>query len=173
MNRKEFKFQYYYRRWLCGLPCLIIGVFLSVLLQDKIQSTVLYYVMCAMIIVVLLSLYYTVTNRLQIFVGSGSYWLDDGIIYIQLADKVHQISDVTEVLGSTISVYNSQCASLFVQWGGENGGKVKLFSAPLTPDREFKDSSVYPIYQMILAQSPDLERVKVTGQDTEYWYQKK
>lgn len=173
MNRKEFKFQYYYRRWLFGLPCLVIGIVLSAILQNKFQSSVLYYLMSAMLIVVLLSLYYTVTNGLKIFVGNGSYWLDGDSICVQINDKTYQISDVTELLGSTLSFFNSKCASLSVQWGGGKGETLKIFSVPLTPDREFKDSSVYPLYRLILEQSPDLERVKVMGQETDDWYQKK
>jgi hypothetical protein len=56
--------------------------------------------------------------------------------------------------------------------GEADKGKIKLFSLPLEYEQNFEDSSLYPIYQLILERETDLEKVQILHQDAEYWYRK-
>jgi hypothetical protein len=50
--------------------------------------------------------------------------------------------------------------------------KIKLFSTPIGQEQGFADSSLYPLYHLVLSRTDDLEPVDIWRQEAEYWYRK-
>jgi hypothetical protein len=170
--KKEFEFQRYYKRWLGALPCLAIAIILNFLLELLSLNTTAYFVLCVAIMFVLLFVYYAISEKWKLFRGKGYYWFADNILHIQADNKIYEITGVTELLGQEKSVYHSKYTMLLIEMGKT---KIKFFSAPIEQDQTFQDSSLYPLYCLILSRAQDLGPVKVLGQDaeSEYWYRAK
>jgi hypothetical protein len=119
---------------------------------------------------VLLFVYYAISENWKLFCGKGYYWIENDILLIQADNKIYKITDVTELSGHVQSVYRSRYTMLLIEMGKT---KIKLFSTPIEQEQTFQDSSLYPLYCLILSRAQDLEPVKVLGQDAEYWYKKR
>jgi hypothetical protein len=167
--KKEFEFQRYYKRWLGALPCLAIAIVLNFLLELLSLNKTAYFVLCVAIMFVLLFVYYAISEKWQLFRSKGYYWIENDILFIQVDNKTYKVTGVTELLGDVKSVYHSRYTVLLIEMGKT---KIKLFSAPIEQEQTFQDSSLYPLYCLILSRAQDLEPVKVLNQDTEYWYKK-
>jgi hypothetical protein len=168
--KKEFEFQRYYKRWLGALPCLAIAIVLNFLLELLSLNTTAYFVLCVAIMFVLLFAYYAISEKGELFRGKGYYWIENDSLFIQIDNKTYEIIGVTELFGQEKSVYHSKYTMIRIEMGKT---KIKLFSAPIEQGQTFPDSSLYPLYCLILSRAQDLEPVKVLGQDTEYWYREK
>jgi hypothetical protein len=121
------------------------------------------------IMFVLLFVYYAISEKWKLFRGKGYYWIENDILFIQADNKTYEITDVTELSGHVQSVYHSRYTMLLIEMGKT---KIKFFSNPIEREQTFQDSSLYPLYCLILSGAQDLEPVKVLGQDTESWYKK-
>lgn len=167
--KNEFEFQYYYRRWLGALPILIISIILNLLLSLLSLSNIIHYILCIIVMLVLMCIYYKISENCKIFHGKGYYWTDNDIVYIQAGKKLYKISEVKELLGDVKSIYSSKYAVLLIE---TNTNNVKLFSIPIDKEQKFEDTSVYPIYKLVLDKENDLKPVKILNQDVDYWFRK-
>lgn len=68
-----------------------------------------------------------------------------------------------------MDIYSNRCASLMIDTGKK---KYKIFSEQLDDRKEFREASIYPIYQFIISKF-DLKPVEVMNQKTDYWYKMK
>ena len=106
--------------------------------------------------IIFMKLYYYFTQKYGWFNGKGYYWVEDKAVYIQMGKKTIKVDLVRELLGEVVEVYSNCCAMLFVDTGKK---KYKLFSVQLENTKQFKDSSIYGLYQLILhefdLQSPE------------------
>jgi hypothetical protein len=123
---------------------------------------------CAVMLVTLsagLNLYYKCTKNLRLFYKSGTYWVEDGIVYIQTHKKEHRIQNVVWLRGTTASVYGlAKSGMMVVQFGG---GKVVLMSASIARNDRFSDSTLLPLFETILENNPDL----VKDDKLDFWYE--
>jgi hypothetical protein len=165
----EFSFQRYYKRWLGALPCLILGLGFNTLLERLPLKPAVYCVSCAGFMVILLSIYYLLSETWKVFRGKGFYWVEDNILYIQVGKKTYPIENVTELFGDVKSVFHSRHAVLLLEMGQTT---IKLFSTPLGPEQGFAASSLYPLYSQIRSRADGLAPVQVLGQEMEYWHKK-
>ena len=165
-----FRCQRYYFRWLCGLPCVLLGFAGAWLLRNITDSLLLFGVFCAMCMVIVLSLYYALTNRMTWFLSTGSYRLEEGDIFLSVYGKEYRLHDVEELFATEISYFLHRCAKVTVETEGE---VIAIFSVPLREDEDFEESSLYPLFQAILASRDDLEPVCILDTEMENWYKKK
>jgi hypothetical protein len=154
---------------LSALPCLAIAILLNFLLELLSLNTTAYFVLCVAIMLVLLFAYYAISEKWQMFRSKGYYWIEADILHIQIDNKIHEITGVTELSGYVKSVYHSRYTMLLIEMGKT---KIKLFSTPIKQEQGFEDSSLYPLYHLVLSRTDDLEPVEVCGQEAEYWYKK-
>ena len=166
MEKIEFQFQYYYWRWICALPCLVLAILLNGVIIKLIQQEIWVYILCAIMMIIFMKLYYYFTQKYGWFNGKGYYWVEDKAVYIQMGKKTIKVDLVRELLGEVVEVYSNCCAMLFVDTGKK---KYKLFSVQLENTKQFKASSIYGLDQLILDEF-DLQPVKVLNQKTDYWY---
>jgi hypothetical protein len=119
---------------------------------------------------VLLLVYFAISEKWKLFRGKGYYWIENDILFIQVDNKTYEVTGVTELSGQEQSVYHSRYTMLLIEMGKT---KIKLFSAPIRQEQTFQDSSLYSLYCLILSRAQDLVPVNVMGQDEEYWYRKR
>ena len=115
-----------------------------------------------------MKLYYYCTKKFGWFKGSGAYWTEGDVIYVQTGKKILKIDSVKEALGDVVDVYSNRCASIMIDTGKQ---KYKIFSEQLDDTQEFSDASIYLLYQLIVSKF-DLKLVEIMGQKTEYWHKK-
>jgi hypothetical protein len=168
-TRSEFAFQRYYRRWLGAFPCLILGAVFTTLLERLPLKPAVYYVLCAGFIMILLSIYYLLSETWNVFRGKGYYWVEDDILRIQIDKKTYPIQNITELLGDVKSLFHSRHAVLLIEMSQTT---IKLFSTPLEPEQGFAASSLYPLYSQIRSRADGLAPVQVLGREVEYWHKK-
>jgi hypothetical protein len=169
--KKEFEFQHYYKRWLGALPCLFIAIALDCLLDLLSLSNIVYFGLCIAIMFALLIAYYINSEKLKLFYGTGYYWTEDDVLFIQADKKTYEISNITELSGYVKSLYGSSYTEIIIKVEQKS---LKLFSIPLEQDQTFKDSSLYSLYRAILSNSPDLQPTKdMFGHDEEYCFKKR
>ena len=168
MKTIPFELQYYYRRWLFALPVLIANVLLAVLTGNYLQGA-LYYIGTAVIMIGSLYIYYRFIERKGLFLTKGSLTLGGGTVKISAYGREYGITDVTELLGSTLRVYQQRCAMLSAD---TPAGRIKLFSEPLAAESGFSDSSLFPVWQALLESFPALTPVQKAGQTAVLWYRK-
>jgi hypothetical protein len=169
--KREFEFERQIKRCVWAWPCLAIAILLNFLLELLSLNTAVYFVLCVAIMFILLFIYYAISEKWKLFRGKGYYWIEADILYIQVDKKIYKITGVTELSGNVASFYHSRYTEFLIAMGKE---KIKLFSIPIGQEQGFADSSLYPLYNLILSRTDDLEPAKdVFGQETEYWYKKK
>lgn len=166
-DKKEFEFQYYYRRWLGGFPVLIIMLILNAVIINMFQNKLTFWFISGIIMIVLLIIYYKITQNH--FLGKGIYYKKDNSIIIELENKKYIIDDVKEIIGSVINIYTNKVAMLSITTDRQN---IKIFSKQLKKDQEFKESSIYEIYDVIVQHFKDLEKVKVLNQEQDFCLKK-
>lgn len=166
MEKIEFRFQYYYLRWICSLPCLIIAILLNCVIVKLIQQEIWVYFLCAIMMITFMKLYYYFTQKYGWFNRKGYYWIEDKTVYIQTGKKTMKVDLVRELLGEVVEVYSNCCTMILIDTGKK---KYKLFSVQLENSKQFKDSSIYELYQALLDKF-NLQPVKVFNQKTDYWY---
>lgn len=169
MKKLSFRFQYYYMRWICALPCLIIALLLNNVIIRYIQREIMIYILCGIMMVVFMKIYYYFIRKFGWFMGEGYYWAENEKLYIQVDKKIMEIDSVKELLGDVVDIYSNRCASLMIDTGKK---KYKIFSEQLDDRKQFREASIYPIYQFIISKF-DLKPVEVMNQKTDYWYKMK
>ena len=75
MEKIEFQFQYYYWRWICALPCLVLAILLNGVIIKLIQQEIWVYILCAIMMIIFMKLYYYFTQKYGWFNGKGYYWV--------------------------------------------------------------------------------------------------
>lgn len=167
MKKKEFEFQYYYRKWLAALPILLLMFWINLWLVEKIQNKFGIYPISGIIMIVLLTIYYNFTKKR--FIGRGFYYKKGDTIVIEVGKKTYTIDEVKEIMGTVRNVYSHRIAILFIDTGTE---KIKIFSKSLDDGQVFKNSSIYGVYEFIAA-NRNLKDVKILNGETEYWKKKR
>lgn len=165
-----FEFQYYYRKWLCFLPCFLIIILMNFILDDYIINNMVYYMINVLLMILMLTLYYKITNNMSFFIGKGYYWEDEGIVYIDYKNKVYSINHIKELCGSENNIYKHKYAVLYIQ---SQQDKIKIFSKPIKKTENFEDSSIYDLYETLLKNNNDLQAVEILHQEAKYWYKNK
>jgi hypothetical protein len=168
-TRSEFAFQRYYKRWLGALPCLLLGFGFNALLEGLPLKPAVYCVLCAGFMMILLSIYYLLSETWKLFRGKGYYWVENDILHIQMDTKIYPIENITELFGDVKSVFHSRHAVLLIEMSQTT---IKLFSTPLEPEQGFADSSLYPLYSRIRSRTDGLAPVPILGQEAKYWHKK-
>ena len=135
MKTIDFELQYYYRRWLVLLPVMIVNVVIAALLGNILEGA-LYYVVVVILMLGSMTVGYRVTEKMACFRTKGSMVIDGGTVKISAYGREHEVTDITELLGSTPTIFHSRCAMIIVS---APTGKVKLFSEPLAMAKEFSD----------------------------------
>lgn len=165
-----FRCQRYYLRWLCGFPCLLLGFAGAWLLRNITDSLLLFGVFCAMCMIIMLSLYYALTNGMTWYLSTGSYRMEEGDCCLSVYGKEYRLHDVEELFATEISYFLHRCARVSIEADGET---IVIFSVPLREDEDFEESSLYPLFQAILASRDDLEPARILDTEMDYWYKKK
>lgn len=163
-EKNKFEFQYYYKRWLCGLPILLFVFLLNIALTKILNGDIIFYLVTASITIILLTIYYKTTK--ESFIGIGYFYKKDNSIVIEIKDNKYILDDVREIMADVKKVYSNKFAVLYITTSKD---KIKLFSKQLRIDEEFKDSSLYKIYEFIIENNNYLKNVEMFNEKVDYW----
>lgn len=168
MKTIDFELQYYYKRWLGALPVLIVNILLAALIGYHLQGA-LYYAAVLVLMVCSLNAYYKFTAKKGMFLTKGTLTIEDSKVRLSAYGREYELTDITELLGSTPTFYHSRCAMISAD---TSAGRIKLFSEPIPTDSRFSDSSLYPVWQSLLESFPALTPDKRFDQTADLWYKK-
>ena len=113
-----------------------------------------------------LVLYYKWTEKSTLFLGKGYYWVENDIVYIQRGMKIRAITNVNWLRGSDTFSYDGRVPMLIVTCGKK---KTMLYAKTIADKEDFSRTELYPIYELILKNNPQL----VEDENLPYWYEVK
>lgn len=165
MEKTEFTYQRWYFRILCaGLNVPIVFI-LSIVIASLIDSNDKQYLILTAVLAMLgAALYYKRTENSPLFLKKGYYWIENGVVFIQIAKKVYEIKDVTWLRGCTTSAYGSKTGMLIVE---HEKSKLILFSKSSKANTSFSATELYPVFQAVLSNNPQLKR----DAELDDWYE--
>ncbi|MCR4949707.1 MAG: hypothetical protein K6A40_00120 [Solobacterium sp.] len=169
MEKTEFEYQRYRLRTFLAFPLLIPAFLFNAWLGGIIGNELLFYFMCVIVMVILLSVYYRVTDHFSWFLGKGTYRFEDHALVLEMGRKTIRIEDVNELMEDITGFYGTTCAMLVIR----GSQKCMVYSGPVPYGTEFRDSSLEPLGEAILEHFPELEPVYMFKEKTDGWYKRK
>ena len=110
---------------------------------------------------------FSLTQNLKIFRGVGHCWREGDTVVIECGDKEYRITSVKEMIGGETRFFFAKSASLSITTDRDI---FEVFSLPLDSDKQFEDSSVFPLCQFVLGSFPHLQSIELPGQKTKHRY---
>ena len=165
MQKTEFTYQRWYLRIFGAAIVLPFVVTIQVLvLNNFVMPDWMFWLFCAFTTILGLVIYYIVTEKKPLFVKKGYYWIKNDIVYIQ-TNRTYAVKNVTWLKGDTVNAYGFRASMIVVEYGKT---KITIFSDSIRKGIDFSQTSLYPIFNKILANNPDLKKDALS----EYWYEK-
>ena len=179
MNKTEFTYQRWYLRMFCSGIVLPIAIGIQMIIAEFLYiQDIFFWILCGLIMVVGLIIYYSVTEKIPFFYKIGYYWFEDDIVYIQTENnnsiskhkqentyKVNKLKNVKWLKGDTTSAYIFKVAMLVAEYEDR---KITLFSKTIDDSAKFPDTDLYSIFTLILSKNPELKKDK----NLDFWYEK-
>lgn len=167
MEKTEFTYQCWYFRILCaGLIVPIVFVISLIILSLADINDIIFLLINAVLAILGATLYYKYTENTPLFLKKGYCWIENGVVFIQTAKKVYEIKNVTWLRGCTTSAYGSKAGMLIVK---HEKLKTILFSKSSSTNTSFSATQLYPVFQAILSNNPQLKK----DADLDDWYEAK
>ena len=126
--------------------------------------------LCAVVLIVLSALLlaaFSLIQNLKIFRAVGYCWREGEHVVIRCGESEYRISSVKEMIGGNTRFFFSECSVLSITTDRDI---FEIHSLPLTSDKQFEDSSVFPLCQFVLRNFPYLQAVQLPGQKTKHRY---
>ena len=168
------KTEFVYPRWFLRIACSWLVLPLVFVLQHFLfrlfhieQINFWFFVICIAVSFSGMSIYYKYTDRRKWFERTGSYWVEDGTVFIQKHNKLYRIQNANWLQGTTVSAYGlAKSGMLVVRF---EGGKVVLVSSSNTREDAFSDSDLLDLFETILENNPNL----IKDDKLDFWYESK
>lgn len=160
-----------YQRWFMKIGCAGIGLPVVFIIQCllaelfEIENADFWYILlCALVMLAWLFIYYKFMQRHNWFERTGFYWIKNSIVYIQKQNKIYELKNVSWLRGTTVSVYGmAKAGMLVVQTEKE---KLVLVSSGAHSVDSFANCDLLPLFETVLAYNSQLTK----DDDFEYWY---
>lgn len=169
MDKTEFEYQNYRLRMILAFPLLIPAFLFNAWLDRFIQNELLFYLLCGAAMVILLSVYYRITDHYGWFLRKGTYRFENEALILEMSGKTMRIEEVNELMEDMTGFYGTRCAMLYVR----GSRKCMIYSGPVPYGLEFRDSPLQPFGEAILDHFPELEPVYLMGEKSDGWYKRK
>ena len=169
MPKKEFQVQHYFLKWIGALPLLLAALLIEYFISQHTDSDIVFYLACAVTMIVLLSAYYLIVAKLHLFEDKGYFWEDGEVVVIEIGKRRYEISDVRCLIGGEPNIFMYCYAHLLIEMPKK---KIKIFGQTLRGDMEFGDSDLYPLFQLILDKNRELKPKKMFKTEVDNWYEK-
>ena len=167
MKKTEFTYQRFNLRM--GLSVLVLPISYAIryLVYAPLGIKDGFFIVMSVLTTLLgLVLYYKWTEKSNLFLRKGYYWVENDIVYIQRGTRTVEVKNVDWINGDETSAYGVKAAMLVIQCGKR---KTLLFSKTLENDIGFSGTELYPIFQLVLEANPSL----VKDENLRYWYEVK
>lgn len=162
MEKTEFIYQRWFLRVLCSammLPFIILIQLLLVELSGIEDAN--FWINLILVIICFLGfgLYYKYTQNCKWFLRKGSYWVEDGIVYIQTNKKTYELKNVKCLMGTTVSAYGyAKSGMLKIDIGKRT---ITLASPSIRKIKSFSDSELLPLFETVLEYNTELKKSDV------------
>ncbi len=115
----------------------------------------------------LMFIYYKVTDHFKWFVRNGSYTVDSGIVRVELKSGTYEVKNVKWLNGTTVSAYGFAKSGMLVV---KFEDKKLMIVSPSNGDlKSFADCELFPLFEAILESNEHLQK-----DDTfDFWYEEK
>ena len=168
MEKTLFTYQRWFLRIGCAgitLPFAFIIQHLVARLMDIEFANFWYILICGIIMLICLFIYYKFTQKYKWFERKGAYWIKDEIVYIQIQNKIYELNKVDSLRGTTVSVYGMAKSGMLVIQLDKR--KIVLVSSQTTSVDSFEDSELLHLFETILKFNTKLKK-----DDTlDFWYE--
>ena len=124
-----------------------------------------YILICGIIMLICLFIYYKFTQKYKWFERKGAYWIKDEIVYIQIQNKIYELNKVNWLRGTTVSVYGMAKAGMLVIQSGKK--KIIFVSSQATSIDSFSNCELLQLFETILEYNTDL----IKDDTLDFWYE--
>lgn len=146
------------------VPVFLLQCLFAIMLD--IQSINFWYLLvCGVLAVAGITVFYKYTQHHRWFERQGTYWVENGIVYIEKKSKIHEIKNVTWLRGATVSAYGAAKAGMLVIKHGKE--KIVLVSSSPRSVESFADSNLLPLFKTIVEHNPELVKDDIL----DFWYE--
>ena len=132
MEKTEFIYQKWYLRLFFAAVMLPLEFTIQMLFAEWLEieyADFWYGLLCIVIGLIGIGIYYKLTEHTKWFLKKGFYWVENGMVYIQKGKKIYAVQDVTWLSGTTVSVWGfARSGMLIIQYPKK---KIVLFSASM------------------------------------------
>ena len=168
MEKTYFNYQRWFLRIGCAgiaLPFALIIQHLVAKLLDIEYANFGYILICGIIMLICLYIYYKFTQKYKWFERTGSYWIKDETVYIQKQNKIYELKKVNWLRGTTVSVYGMAKAGMLVIQSEKK--KIVLVSSQTKSVDSFADSELLHLFETILEYNTKLKK----DETLDFWYE--
>ncbi|MBE6718652.1 MAG: hypothetical protein E7574_05310 [Ruminococcaceae bacterium] len=161
MEKTEFDYEASFSKTLCALSIvLIIAIWMNNLINTQITIFWFY-----LLFFLFFYLYEKITKKYNLFIRKGTYWIEDGIVFIKKGRKTYNLNNVEALCGLKFrSSLSMRSGMMKVDFGKKT---LTLISNSANNIELFSDCGLFPLFETILQYNPELEK-----DDTlEFWYQ--
>lgn len=168
MEKTLFKYQRWFLRIGCAgisLPfAFIIQAFVAMLMNIE-YANFWYLLICGIIMLAWLYIYYKFTRKYNWFERTGAYWIKNETVYIQKQNKVYELKKVKWLRGTTVSAYGmAKTGMLVIQFDKK---KIILVSSQTTSVDSFGNCELLHIFETILEYNTEL----IKDDTLDFWYE--
>lgn len=159
MDKTLFTYQRYFLRIWCSGIVLPFVFMIQYLVAEwmKIEYANFWYILiCCIIMLFWLFIYYKFTQKYKWFERTGFYWITNGLVYIQKHSKTYELKNIKWVKGTTTSVFGMEKSGMLaIQLDNK---KIILVSSQTESVDSFADSDLLLIFETILECNTDLRK---------------
>ncbi|MBE6670913.1 MAG: hypothetical protein E7593_01770 [Ruminococcaceae bacterium] len=155
MEKTEFTYIRFVSRLLYVLiliPFIPLFDKLTNILNSKFLNTLivfLFYLICCRICD-------KITQKCELFVGKGAYWIEDGVVSIKKGKKVYNLKNIRALYGTRIrNTFYTKTGMLKIDYGKKT---LTLVSNSTTHIENFAECELYPLFNTIIECNPELEK---------------
>lgn len=158
MEKIEFIYQKWFLRMFCSvilLPFFVLAQYIIFKLTGIEHENFWFDLICLTIVVFGIEFYFKYTQQHKWFIKKGTYWIEDGIVYIEIGGKTHKLRNVKCLVGTTISFFGHAKAGMLKI---DSEKTITLVSSSNKNMKCFSDSEIYPLFETILEYNPELKK---------------
>ncbi len=170
MQKTEFIYQRWYLRLFFAAVMLPLELTIEILFAAWMgieYADFIYVLLCVLIGLAGISIYYKLTAHTELFFKKGFYWVENGMVYIQKGKKIYAVQDVAWLRGTTVSVWGLARSGMLVIEMPKN--KIVLFSSVMKDGKNFADCESLHLFETVLSYNSHLNK----DDNFDFWYEKK
>ncbi len=165
MNKTPFTYQRWFLRFFCAAVILVFAALALLGLEELIGIPNIFWGLLSLLIVeiVITPFCFKLTGHSKLFICEGSYWVEDGTVFIETRKKTYSLNNVASIYGKTVSFEGHNAGKLIIDY---NNKTLSLVSIDEEKVESFSDSGLYGLYETIKENNPELKK----GEFTHFWY---